>query len=214
MKLLKTMRASTLATIALGSCLVFTGCNSDNPPSTEHTSSQEAPVDEPMIQSIEYDFAGFTLAIPEYWNADAVASETNSRIIFHHSEDQRCTLLITRETIPQFMTIKAQGNDFVEASDEEIAESYIGISVMDDEQEQTISDIETINVGDSSYMRKTFHGTANLANSGATKVAQRNALILLGDKSEYLQATVFCPEENEGYLSDADELMAAITEQI
>lgn len=213
MKLLQTTRGSMVAIIALGGCLAFSGCVSNNTPSTQQSSSQEAPAEEQEPQTVAYEFTGISLEIPEYWKADSDASETESQLVFH-SEDKRSTLLITREAIPQFMTIKAQGDSIVEATDEEVAESYIGISVMDSEKEQTVGEIEVVSSGDSSYMRKTFRGTANLANEGEMKAAQRNALVLLGDRSDYLRISVFCPEEEDARLSDADTLMTSVVNQV
>ena len=222
MKRIKLPASYLLVTAALGGSLAFSGCSmNDQQPaqqdapglSNQQVVEQEEPEKEPEVQAITYDFAGINLDIPEYWKADSEVSETGSSLVFR-SEDQRSTLLVTRGTIPQFMTVKAQGDTIVEATEEEIAENYIGISVMSDEQEQTIGDIEAVNSGDSSYYRQTFRGTANFVSTGEIKAAQRNALILLNDGSEYLQISVYCPEEEDGYLADADSLMASIIGQL
>lgn len=222
MKSIKTITGFSLVAVVLGGCLVLSGCSSSPAPDAEQNSMQEtsaeeapsteAPEEEPGPATTSYDFSGLSLAIPEYWVADTNMSEAGSSLVFR-TKDKGSTLHVMLDDIPQFMTVKSEGGRTVEATNEEIADEYLSISVMDSDYEQAVGDLETIGSDGSSYMRKTFYGTID-KEEGGVKSAQRNALVLLNDSSSYIEVTVFCPENEDEYLSDVDMLMSSIVSQL
>lgn len=212
MSSLKMLKGTICIVAALGSCLAFSGCASDGAAAPEQNNLQEAPAEESEPKTVSYDFAGINLEIPDYWKADTEASTANDTLVFR-TQDSKSTLIVMLDEIPQFMTVKAEGDSIVEATDEEIAESYF-FSFMSDDHEQTIGDIEVVESGGSSYMRKTFRGTVDLVDAGETEAAQRSAIVLMNENSSYIEVTILCPEGEDEYLADADDLMSSIVSQL
>lgn len=215
MKSIKTMRGPILAAVVLGGCLTFSGCASGDASAPDQGASQETETkaEDPDVHTTSYTLSGYDIEIPDYWKADTETSEAGSTLVFR-LEDGNGTLSIIKDDIPEIMTVKVQGNDIVEASDEEIADNYISIPLVSSEREQTVGDLEVVECGDSSYMRRTFRGTVDFVDGGETLAAQRSAIVLLDNNSSCIRVTVLCPEEKDDCLEDADELMRSIVNQI
>ena len=206
---LKRMRIWTLMAVA---CVALSGCATGAPTASTGAQDRKSEASKPQQKTVSYDFGDLALDVPDYWKADTEMSEAGTTLIFR-SEDKDAALSIRKDDIPQFMTVKAQGDDIVPASDEEIADGYF-FTIMDENQEQTVGEMESVDCGDYSYWRKTYRGTANINEVGEIKTAQRTAVVLLNDNSSSIQILVYCPEDQDERLNDVDALMESIIDQL
>lgn len=207
-------RALVCIVIATVTALALSGCSSANPASTEQQEAEsQAQTSTTKTETVSYDLSGISLSIPEYWKADTEMSEAGTQLIFR-LENGEGTLSVEKDSIPQYMTVKTQGSSVVEATNEEIAESYTSISIMSDDHEQTVGEMETIGSGEIPYMRQTFHGTAKLKDVGEIDAVQRNAIVLFDDNASCIKIIAFCPAEQDSLLDDVDALMESIVSQL
>lgn len=198
--------------VAVASCIALSGCTAQSPAPTNHDQEEKTEEAKSEQNTVSYDFGAFTLDIPDYWQADTEMSEAGTTLVFR-SEAKDAALRIAKEEIPQFMTVKPQGDDIVPATDEEIADGYF-FTMMDEGKEQAVGETESVDYGGYSYWRKTYRGTATIDKVGEMQAAQSTAVILLNNNSSSIQIMVYCPEDQDERLDDVDALMESIIEQL